>query len=78
MMERGQYQAALGAMMRTTTKGSLIGLVVIELVIFTMWLFGTANPAVFAVVTIGVPVALLLVGLPISLYLRSERSSDPN
>jgi hypothetical protein len=65
-------------MMRTSTKGKLIGLVAIGLVLFSMHLFGTANPAVFAVVTIGVPVALLLVGLPISLYLRSKRSSDPN
>jgi hypothetical protein len=65
-------------MMSTAMKGSLIGLVVIELVIFSMYLFGTANPAVFAVVTIGVPVALLLVALPISLYLRSKRSSDPD
>jgi hypothetical protein len=65
-------------MMSTAMKGRLIGLVVIELVIFSMWLFGTMNPAVFAVVTIGLPVALLLIGLPISLYLRSKRSSDPN
>jgi hypothetical protein len=65
-------------MMSTATKGKLIGLVAIELVLCTMWLFGTVNPAIFAVVTIGVPVALLLVALPISLYLRSKRSSDPN
>jgi hypothetical protein len=65
-------------MMSTAMKGRLIGLVVIELVICAMWLFGTINPAVFAVVTIGVPVALLLVGLPISLLLRSKRPSDPN
>jgi len=51
---------------------------VIELVIFFMWLFGTVNPAVFAVVTIGLPFALLVVGLPISLLLRSKQSSDPN
>jgi hypothetical protein len=71
-------EAALRAMMSTAMKGRLIGLVVIELVLCAMWLFGTMNPAVFAVVTIGVPVALLLVGLPISLYLRSKRSPDPN
>jgi NADH:ubiquinone oxidoreductase subunit K len=65
-------------MMSTAMKGRLIGLAVIELVLFSMYLFGTANPAVFAVLTIGVPVALLLVGLPISLYLRSKRSSNPN
>jgi hypothetical protein len=65
-------------MMSTAMKGRLIGLVVIELVICTMWLFGTANPSVFAVVKIGVPVSLLLVALPISLLLRSKRSSDPN
>jgi hypothetical protein len=77
-MKRPPTEAALGAMMSTAMKGRLIGLVVIELVICTMWLFGTANPAVFAVVTIGVPVAPLLVALPISLLLRSKRSSDPN
>jgi hypothetical protein len=47
-------------MMSTAMKGRLIGLVVIELVICTMWLFGTVNPAVFAVMTIGVPVACCL------------------
>jgi hypothetical protein len=71
-------EAALRAMMSTAMKGRLIGLVVIELVLCAMWLFGTMNPAVFAVVTIGVPVALLLVALPVSLLLRSKRSSDPN
>jgi hypothetical protein len=64
--------------MSIAIKGRLIGLVVIELVIFFMWLFGTVNPAVFAVVTIGLPFALLVVGLPISLLLRSKQSSDPN
>lgn len=63
--------------MRARILGRLIGLVVIELVIFSMWLFGTVNPAIFAVVTIGLPTALLLVGLPISLLLRSKQSSDP-
>ena len=63
--------------MRARILGRLIGLVVIELVIFSMWLFGTVNPAIFAVVTIGLPTALLLVGLPISLWLRSKQSSDP-
>jgi hypothetical protein len=64
-------------MMSTAMKGRLIGLVVVELVLFSKYLFGTANPAIFALVTIGLPIALLLVGLPISLYLRSKRSSNP-
>ncbi|TYL97454.1 hypothetical protein FXB40_08860 [Bradyrhizobium rifense] len=69
--------------MNTAMKGRLIGLAVIELVIFFMWLFGTVNPAVFAVVTIGLPILALTVALPISLLIRSNRSqnrppSNPN
>jgi len=59
-------------------KGRLIGLVVIELVIFSMWLFGTMNRAVFAVVTIGVPKLALTIALPIAMLIRSNRSSTQN
>ncbi|WP_245284670.1 DUF3800 domain-containing protein [Bradyrhizobium sp. th.b2] len=51
---------------------------VIELVIGAMWLFGTVNPAVFAVLTIGLPVLALTVALPIVLLIRSNRSSTQN
>ena len=60
--------------MRTATKGKLIGLAVIELVLVSIWLFGTANPAVFAVVTIGLPILALTVALPIAMLIRSNRS----
>jgi hypothetical protein len=69
--------------MSIAMKGRLIGLVVIELVIGCMYLFGTTNPAVFAVVTIGLPVLALTVALPIAMLIRSNRfqnrpPSNPN
>ncbi|NEV00988.1 hypothetical protein FNJ47_35625 [Bradyrhizobium sp. UFLA 03-164] len=64
--------------MSTAMKGGLIGLVVVELVILVMYLFGTTNPAFFAVVTIGVPALALTVALPIALWVRSNRSSTQN
>ena len=64
--------------MSAAMKGRLIGLVVVELVIFVMYLFGTTNPAVFAVVTIGVPALALTVAVPIALLIRSNRSSIRN
>jgi hypothetical protein len=67
-----------GSKMSTATKGRLIALAVVELVIGVMWLFGTTNPAVFAVVTIGLPVLALTVALPIALLIRSNRSSTQN
>jgi hypothetical protein len=64
--------------MSTRMKGSLIGLAVIELVLGCMYLFGTANPAVFAVVTIGLPVLALTIALPIAALIRSNRSLAQN
>ncbi|MGY3136298.1 hypothetical protein ACVWZM_006980 [Bradyrhizobium sp. USDA 4501] len=55
---------ALGNKMSTAIKGRLIGLAAVEFVIGAMWLFGTVNPAVFAVLTIGLPVLALMVALP--------------
>jgi hypothetical protein len=51
---------------------------VIELVIASMGLFGTANPAIFAAVTIGLPILALTVAGPIVLLIRSNRSSILN
>ena len=64
--------------MRTATKGKLIGLAVVELVLVSMWLFGTANPAVFGVVTIGLPILALTVALPKAMLIRSNRSLAQN
>lgn len=64
--------------MRRSIKGRLIGIAVIQLVIGSMWLFGTMNPAVFAVVMIGLPALALTVALPIALLIRSNRSSTQN
>jgi hypothetical protein len=64
--------------MSTAMKVRLLALAGIELVIVSMWLFGTANPAIFAAVTIGLPILALTVALPIVLLIRSNRSSTPN
>ncbi|WP_342727909.1 hypothetical protein AAFG07_14745 [Bradyrhizobium sp. B097] len=64
--------------MNRSIKGRLIALAVIELAIGAMWLFGTTNPAIFAVLTIGLPVLALMVALPIVLLIRSNRSSIQN
>jgi hypothetical protein len=64
--------------MRTAIKGRLITLAVAETVIVLVLLFVTTNPAVFAVVMIGLPFALYLVCAPLVLLFRSKQSSDPN
>jgi len=64
--------------MSTATKVRLIALAVIELVIVSMGLFGTTNPAIFAAVTIGLPILALTVAGPIVLLIRSNRSSTLN
>jgi hypothetical protein len=61
--------------MSTANKVRLIGLAVIELVLGSMWLFGAANPAIFAAVTIGLPILALTIALPIVLMIRSNRAS---
>lgn len=55
--------------------GRLIAVAVVELVIGGMWLFGTVNPAIFAVLMLGVPALALTVALPIVYLIRSNRSS---
>lgn len=62
-------------MVSRSIKGRLIGIAVIQLVIGCMWLFGTLNPAVFAVMTIGLPVLALTVALPIAMLIRSRRKA---
>ncbi|MTV17554.1 MULTISPECIES: hypothetical protein [Bradyrhizobium] len=54
--------------------GRLIALAVVELVIGGMWLFGTMNPAVFAVLMLGVPFVALTVAMPMMYLIRSNRS----
>ncbi|QOZ32718.1 hypothetical protein XH92_14250 [Bradyrhizobium sp. CCBAU 53421] len=59
-------------------KGRLFALAAVELVIGGMWLFGTLNPAIFAVLMLGVPCLTLTVALPIADLIRSNRSSTAN
>jgi hypothetical protein len=61
--------------MSTPIKARLIAVVAAELVIIPTVFFGGANPAIFAVVTIGLPVLALTVALPIVLLIRSNRAS---
>ncbi|GKQ50799.1 hypothetical protein [Bradyrhizobium sp. Ce-3] len=61
--------------MNRSIKGRLIALAVVELVIGGMWLSGTVNPAVFAVLTLGVPALALTVAMPIVYLIRSNRSN---
>ncbi|MCC8957370.1 hypothetical protein H8B02_29215 [Bradyrhizobium sp. Pear77] len=53
--------------------GRLIAVAVVELVIGGMWLFGTLNPAIFAVLMLGVPFLAAIVALPI-VYLIKRSS----
>ncbi|WP_080583378.1 hypothetical protein [Bradyrhizobium elkanii] len=64
--------------MKRSIWGRLIALAVVELVIGGMWLFGTVNPAVFAVLMLGVPALALTVAMPIVYLIRSNRSSNQN
>lgn len=77
-MRRPPTEAALGSEMSRSIKGRLIGLAVIELVIGCMWLFGSMNPAVFAVLMLGVPALALTVAMPIVYLIRSNSSSTQN
>ncbi|WFU62498.1 hypothetical protein [Bradyrhizobium brasilense] len=58
--------------------GRLIAVAVVELVIGGMWLFGTLNPAIFAVLMLGVPFLALTIAMPIVYLIRSNRSSTEN
>lgn len=57
--------------------GRLIAVVVVESVIVGMWLFGTLNPAIFAVLMLGVPALALTVAMPIVYLTRSKSPEDP-
>ncbi|MBR0803464.1 hypothetical protein JEY40_17220 [Bradyrhizobium japonicum] len=66
--------------MSTATKVRLIALAVIELVIASMGVFGTTNPAVFAAVTIGLPMLALMaiaVSIRVGLIVTSAIGPQP-
>ncbi len=61
--------------MSPSTKTRLISLAIGETVIALVMVFVTTNPAIFAVIMLGVPFALVLVCAPIVLLIRSKKAN---